>query len=93
LCFELPILCNQVSQPMYKCVQMWQTLLNEWYTISLPISVIISYYTCVSPNSIWPHNDQWTGPARLMQSGTLVYQDSDGWSWPIRVWTQKWLMK
>jgi len=88
--FESSRCCLQASQPVYPLLRMWHQALDEWFTLPLAISHIISQHTPRLPNSISPHDDDSTHSIRLMKHVVLVFKDTYDLIWPMIVTIQKW---
>ena len=88
--FGLPRCCFQASRPVYPRLRMWQSALDERFTLPLEISQIISQHTLTSPNSISPRDDDSIHSIHLMKSVVLVFKDPHGSIWPMIVTMQKW---
>ena len=82
--------CLQASRPVYPLLWMWQWALDEWFTLCLAVSPIISQHTPMLPNSICPHADDGTHSLCFMQRVVLVLKDPHGLIWPMIVTMQKW---
>jgi len=69
---------------------MWQRALNEWFTLLLAISHIISRHTPTLASMICPCDDDSTRSVHLMKRVVLVLNDPPGSIWPMIVTMQKW---
>jgi len=88
--FEWSWWCFQVSRPVYPLLRMWQSALDEWFTLPLAISRIISRYTPTSPNWICPCNGHSTRSIRWMERVVVFFKDPRCVIRPKIVTLRKW---
>jgi len=74
--FELSLCFFPLSWPVYPLVLMWLRALDEWFTIHLAISQIISSHTPTLPNSIDPRDDDSTHSVRVVKPVVCEFDDS-----------------
>jgi len=80
----------QASQPVYTLLQMWQWALDERFTLPLAISQIGSRLTPMSPNWIYPRDDDRTRSICSIKRVVLVFKDPHGLIFPMIVTMQQW---
>ena len=91
--FELSQCCLQASRPVYPLLWMSQWALEEWFTLPLAISQIISSHTPISPDLICPCDDDSTRSIHSMKGVVHVVQDPHGSIWPTIVTMQQWFTR